>query len=250
MDFTGRRALVTGAASGIGREVATALVSAGAAVMVTDLDAEGAARTAADIGAHGYGLDVAEPDQFSAAVDHTTAELGGLDTVVNAAGLELRGSLVKMSHEDFNRSIAVNLTGTFNAIKYTAPALIAAGGGSIVCIASVAALGGGLGIGAYCASKAGVLQLVRTGALELRSQGVRVNAVLPGFVQTPMVEKVRPRFERLIGMPLDDFVTEKQGRWGQPEDVAKAILFLASDDAGFITGSSCVVDGGLSVAAI
>ena len=191
MDFHGRRALVTGAAGGIGRAVASHLVDAGATVLVTDLDLEGASRTARELGAASHGLDVADSDQYKTTVERAVTELGGLDIIVNAAGIEVHETLEKTSIEMFNRSIAVNLTGMFNSIKYGAPALRRAGGGALIGISSIGALGGGASMGSYCAAKAGVLQLVRTAALELRADHIRVNAVLPGLIQTPMVERTR-----------------------------------------------------------
>lgn len=218
----GKVALVTGGASGIGRGIVSAFAREGAEVMVVDIDGEGAAAIADEIGeaARSRPCDVSVSGQVGESVAATVEAFGGLDVMVNNAGIELYGTLLEMPEEDFERSIAVNLTGVFHGIKHAAPAITQRGGGAMVNTASVAATGGIPVIGAYCAAKAGVVQLTRVAALELRDAGIRVNALLPGFIDTPMVERARPMFEELLGTDLDEFVTASQGRWGRPEDVA------------------------------
>src|SRR4051794_40678299 len=186
----GKVALVTGGASGIGLGIASRFAEEGARVTVTDVDAEGA-RAAADVigrGARALTVDVSSAEQVARAVETTVAECGGLDVVANNAGDARWGALVGMPVADFERSIAVNLMGVYHGIRFAAPALVARGGGAIVNTSSVGALGGAPLLGAYCAAKAGVVQLTRVAALELRAAGIRVNALLPGFVKTGLVK--------------------------------------------------------------
>jgi NAD(P)-dependent dehydrogenase (short-subunit alcohol dehydrogenase family) len=253
LDFAGRRVLITGGASGIGLAAARMFVDAGARVVIADLAEESAVGAAESIGgaergAYAIQADVTDPDSARGMVDEAVARLGGLDHAVNSAGVGgSRTKTAEFSLEDWNRILAVNLTGVFLSMRYELPVLIESGvesgAGSIVNLASVAGVVGFPGHGAYAASKHGVIGLTRSAALEYAKVGVRVNAVCPAFTRTPMVDRmlaqkpeIEPRLEAAIPV----------GRFGRPDEVAAGILYLCSDHAGFITGHSLVLDGGLT----
>jgi NAD(P)-dependent dehydrogenase (short-subunit alcohol dehydrogenase family) len=244
----GKRALITGAAQGIGSAIAEAMAGRGALVMISDIDAGAAEAAAARLGGDALAVcaDVSAPEQVRDAVDATTAAFGGLDILVNNAGMEIAKPLTDHGDDEFARVLDVNVNGVFYGMKYAAPALSQDGGGAIVNIASVAGLGGAALFAAYCASKAAVLQLTRVGALEYRELGVRVNAVCPGLIQTAMLDAVRAPLQAAAGLPFDEVVRIKQGRFGRPEEIAEAVCFLASGRASFTTGAHYVLDGGLT----
>ena len=247
----GKVALVTGAGSGIGRASALLMAAEGAAVMCADIDADGARETAAAILSTGanaaadMALDVADAAQVEGALGKTVAELGGLDVLFNNAG-------VGGAEHGWDRTIAVNLQGVYHGLLYGAPFLAARGGGSILNTASIAGLVGLTGplpvdpaelsatTGAYVASKHGVNGLTKQYALVYARSGVRVNAIAPGYIETPMTAPVR-EFEEVQRGMAD---LHPMGRFGQPEEIAAAAVFLASDDASFITGIVLPVDGG------
>ena len=247
-DLKDKRALVTGAAQGLGRAVAELFVERGARVVLTDIDGDLLEKTAADLGgaAHAVVSDVTSQAQVAAAVQACVDILGGLDIAVNNAGIEIAKPLVEQTEEEFDRLMAINVKGVFFGIKHQTPALIAAGGGNIVNMASVAGLGGVGLLGSYCASKAAVLRLTETAAVELRPYGIRVNAVCPSFINTEMVARLVSPFEGATGAKFDDVVAVKQQRLGTPEEVAEMVAFLASDDAKFVTGAHYVLDSGLT----
>jgi NAD(P)-dependent dehydrogenase (short-subunit alcohol dehydrogenase family) len=242
-----RVALITGAGSGIGRESALRMAEEGAAVMCADLDVSGAEATAGIIGNRGGSaavleLDVSDESQVKASLAQTVTELGGLDVIFNNAGIGGGGG--------WDQTIAVNLTGVYNGLFHGAPFLAARGGGAIINTASVAGLVGltGLtvadeltaGAGAYVAAKHGVVGLTKQYAVTFGPRNVRVNAIAPGYIVTPMTESVRG---------IDGGVSYLEslhpiGRLGLPEEIAAAAVFLASDDASFITGVVLPVDGG------
>ena len=247
----GKVALVTGAGSGIGRASALRMAAEGAAVMCADIDADGARETAAAILSTGanaaadMALDVADAAQVEAALERTADELGGLDVLFNNAG-------VGGAEHGWDRTIAVNLQGVYHGLLYGAPFLAARGGGSILNTASIAGLVGLTGpvavdpaemsatTGAYVASKHGVNGLTKQYAIVYARSGVRVNAIAPGYIETPMTAPVR-EFEEVQQGMAD---LHPMGRFGQPEEIAAAAVFLASDDASFITGIVLPVDGG------
>ena len=247
----GKVALVTGAGSGIGRASALRMAEEGAAVMCADIDEAGALATVAAIAATGanaaaeMALDVSDGDQVRAALDRTVNELGGLDILFNNAG-------IGGGEYGWDRTIAVNLTGVYHGLFHGAPFLAARGGGTIINTASVAGLVGlagpsmvdprdmSAGAGAYVASKHGVSGLTRQYAISFARHGVRVNAIAPGYIETPMTAPAREVEE--VGQGIADM--HPMGRFGQPEEIAAAAAFLASDDASFITGIVLPVDGG------
>jgi NAD(P)-dependent dehydrogenase (short-subunit alcohol dehydrogenase family) len=247
-DLSARRALVTGGAQGLGRAIATLFAARGARVMIADIDERGAARTAGELGdaVRAVRCDVTHGNDVQAAVQATVDAFGGLDVLVNNAGVEVVKPLFEQTEEDFARVMNTNVKGVFLGMKYALAALSASGRGVIVNMASLAGVGGVPLFGLYCASKAAVIQLTRVAAAELRATGIRVNAVCPAFIDTAMVERLIPTVEAAVGMPFDQLVALKQGRLGTPEEVAEMVAFLASDDAAWTTGAHYVLDGGLS----
>jgi NAD(P)-dependent dehydrogenase (short-subunit alcohol dehydrogenase family) len=246
-ELEGRRALVTGGARGIGRAIAELFVARGARVVIADVNGEEAASTAAAIGdaAHAVVCDVTDGDQVAAAVATTVDLLGGLDVLVNNAGIEIVKPLLEQTDEEFRRLMDINVTGVFLGMKHALGPL-AESRGTIVNLASVAGLNGSPLLGSYCASKAGVVQLTRVAALELRDAGIRVNCVCPAFVDTAMVDRAGVAVEEALGASFSDIVAAKQGRLGTTAEVAETVAFLASDRAGWTTGSHYVLDGGMT----
>ena len=237
MRLEGKVAMVTGAASGIGRATAETLAREGASVMCADLNVAGARETAEAIGAAGgkaavVELDVTDEPAVQAALQTTVDELGALHILVNDAGISGRTS-------DYDAVIAVNLNGVFYCLEHGAPIIEQHGGGAIVSLSSIMGLVGGSSPG-YTASKHGVLGLTRSYALSYADRGVRVNCVNPGYIETPMTAAMLADEDRRS----QSIELHPIGRLGVPQDVANAILFLASDDASFITGVALPVDGG------
>lgn len=249
-DLTGKRALVTGAASGIGRAIATVLVESGARVMLTDVDEDNLGKVAAELGAASRRCDVQSADDVAAAVSATTDAFGGLDVLCNNAGIEQFCSLVDQTEPDFDRIVAINVKGVWLGMKYGAPAIAASGGGAIVNSASVAGLGGGPFLGAYAMTKAAVVSLTQTAALEFRPLGVRVNAVCPALIDTPMVDRLLGPLGQLteaaMGITGDQLVANIQGRLGSTREVADAVAYLASDQAAFVSGVAMPIDNALT----
>lgn len=244
-----RVAVVTGAGKGLGLAIATRFAEEGATVVVSDIDVDAAEAAAGSLpGARAIPCDVREEDQVRTLVERTVSELGALHVMVPNAGVGSACPLLGMDLATWRSVLSVNLDGVFLSLRYAAPAIIASGGGSIVTLASVTATTGSPLIGHYAAAKAGVVNLTKTAATELRPHGVRVNALMPGFIGTDMVTAARPDFEELLGLPaggFDDLIAQKQGRYGTPEEVAEAALFFASERSAFCTGSGLVLDGGL-----
>ncbi|HLF41772.1 MAG TPA: SDR family NAD(P)-dependent oxidoreductase [Acidimicrobiia bacterium] len=245
-ELDGRRALVTGAAEGLGRAVAEVFVELGARVMLSDVQDDLVAKEAAGLGAASVHCDVTVAADVEAAVAATVDAFGGIDIVVNNAGIENIAALVDLKEEDLDRILAVNVKGVYFGIKYGAPAIIASGGGAIVNMASVMGLGGCPLLGAYCATKAAVISLTQTAAVELRDHGVRVNAVCPTFAPTAMVARGAPILEAALGQPLEPILAQVQGRLVTTREVADAVAFLASNRSSFVNGIAFPVDNAMS----
>jgi 3-oxoacyl-[acyl-carrier protein] reductase len=247
MEFEGRVALVTGAASGIGRACASQLARGGADLVVVDSAPEAALAQAENFLKSSGGrvlsfrADVSEHARASQVVEETLARLGRLDVLVNAAGTTDDAPLWEMTEEQWRRVLDVNLKGAFSYTQAAARHFRRARGGKVVNVASIEAMRGRFGVSNYAASKAGLVAFTRSSAAELGRYGVNVNAVAPGFIRTPLVERL-PEKVRLQA------VTEAAlGRMGEPDDVAHAVLFLCSERARHITGAVLNVDGGQSL---
>jgi len=259
----GKVALVTGAASGIGRGCALALAREGASVIVADVDTDGAAETCRIIEAGGgiaaaQYLDVTDEAGWASAVDGLRARGLGLHILVNNAALCIRASVLEMSFEAWKRQTAVNLDGVFLGVRAALPLMTQSGGGSIVNISSVAGLKGVAGLSGYCATKGGVRLFTKAVALECAraGNGVRVNSVHPGSIETPIwVKMANDGRMPAIGADAVERTMEEiravsaqitpLGFSGAPEDVAEAVLYLCSDAARFVTGTELIVDGGV-----
>ena len=234
--------IVTGGARGIGQEIARQLAAHGAkTVVVCDVNTESLGWTANEQGIVGRTVDVTRPDQAAKLIEGVRSEFGSVDVLVNNAGITRDNLIQKITDEDWEAVLAVNLKGPFNMMRAAAAVMIEQDAGCVVNISSVVGLDGNIGQTNYAATKAGVVGMTKTWAKELARKGakIRVNAVAPGYIRTPMVETVP---EKVIDSVVSKTVL---GRLGEPEDVAKAVLFLASDAASFITGQVLRVDGGL-----
>jgi NAD(P)-dependent dehydrogenase (short-subunit alcohol dehydrogenase family) len=232
----GRQVLVIGAGSGIGRETALALAAHGADVVCADRDEESAAATAAAAGATARRLDVLD----EAGVDAAARDLKDLDVLVFTAATNVRKRIVDYQLDEVDRVIALNLRASFGLVRAFGAAMAERGRGSIVGFSSIRAVTVEPGQSVYAATKAGLVQLLRTAAAELGPAGVRVNAVAPGVVETPLTGQI------VANQAWYDAYAAKSalGRWAQPSEMAGAVVFLASDAASFVTGSLLVVDGG------
>jgi len=242
-------AIVTGSAQGIGLAIARDLTDRGYQVVISDINAGDAEVAAKELGSVSIPCDVRDEQQVRALVDGTVEHYGRLDLMVPNAGIGLVAPILETDLDAWRAVTSVNLDGVFLALRWAAPAIIASGGGSVVNIASATATTGTPLVASYAASKAAVVNLTKTAASELRGLGVRVNAVLPGFIATELVTDAAPDFERYLGLDAGGFapvVEAKQGRFGTVEDVARAVAFLADPEQSWITGSALGLDGGLT----
>ena len=242
--FDGKVAVVTGAARGIGRTIAEKLAREGADVAICDLQVEWLAETAAAVQALGrkvlpVAVDVGDGEAVNACIAEVVKVFGKVDIMVNNAGITKDTLLVRMSEDDWDAVLRVNLKGTFLFSRAVSKLMMKQRSGAIVNIASVIGLIGNAGQCNYAASKAGVIALTKSTAKELASRGVRVNAVAPGFISSKMTDALSQevRDQMMANIP--------QGRFGQPEDIAQAVAFLASDEASYVTGQVLSVNGGM-----
>ena len=247
--LTGKRALITGGASGIGRATALLFAREGAAVAVVDLDEVGGQAVVREIANNGgqaifVRCDVSQATDCQHAVQQTVDKLGGLDILFNNTGIIRRATVLDTTEEEWDRVMAVNVKSIFLLSKYAVPVMEKAGGGVIINTASGWGLVGGRKAVSYCASKGAVVNMTRAMALDHGEQNIRVNCICPGDTDTPMLRNEAKQ----LGDSEEDFLTKAADRplqrIGRPEEIAQAVLYLASDASSFVTGATLVVDGG------
>jgi NAD(P)-dependent dehydrogenase (short-subunit alcohol dehydrogenase family) len=245
-------ALITGGSSGIGEATVRLFSSEGCKVVIGDIQDERGMALAEEVGAHYVHMDVSSEEDVKKGIEFTVGKHGRLDCVFNNAGIAgAVGDLDSVTVEAFDRTLAVNLRGVFLGTKYAARQMRKQGGGSVINTASVAAIRTGYGNHIYSASKAGVIQFTKSVSMELGEDNIRVNCVLPGFIPTPMIAMARgvpvDEAESKLGVIKDAFTgVQPIKRAGSVEDIAKAALWLASDDSSFVNGQTIVVDGGVT----
>jgi len=247
MQLKDKVALVTGGARGIGKAIAMALARAGADIAVADVNLEEAQKTAAEIEGLGrrsmaISVDVTDYALVEEAVNKILDKFSKLDILINNAGITKDNLLLRMGQQEWDAVLNVNLKGSFNCLKAVSRPMVKQRSGKIVNIASIIGIIGNPGQANYSASKAGLIALTKTAAKELASRNINVNAIAPGFIQTDMTAKLSAELQQKMkeAIPLDKF--------GTPDDVAAACLFLASEDSAYITGQTIVVDGGMVMA--
>jgi len=246
-DFKGKVAFVTGAAAGIGLATSRAFGEAGASVVLVDLDADDTQAAAAEVAKTGartlaIACDVADEAAVKAAVAQAVAEFGRLDVAFNNAGIMVdRAETAEASGEEFDRVIAINLRGMWSCMKYELQQMLAQGEGAIVNCSSMGGEAGGPGLGAYHASKHGILGMTKSAALEYATKGIRVNAVLPGQIDTPMNDRLKEAEPEMLEKITEEVPIK---RLGKPEEIAAAVLFLAGPGASYVIGHGLAVDGG------
>lgn len=242
--FTGKTAVITGGANGIGKVTARTFLQQGARVSIWDINEAGGQEAIREWEEQGYScsfhkVNTADEAQISAARDAVMEEFGGIDILINNAGITRDSSMKKMTMEQWNQVIDVNLTGVFLCTKFIAPVMIEAGWGRILNASSIVALYGNFGQTNYVAAKSGLIGMTKVWAREYGPKGITVNAVAPGFIETDMINTIPKEYLTQLHQrtPLK--------RTGKPEDIANAYAFLASEEASFITGVTLSVDGGL-----
>ena len=247
--LAGKVALVTGGARGIGRAICEAYAAAGAMVVAADINEDDARKTAKAVGGMAVAMDVADMDSISAGIAAVKAEYDGIDILVNNAGIFNMASIDKITHEDYRQQYDVNVGGTIFTCQAAVPLMKRRGGGTIINFASQAGRRGEGNVTIYCSTKAAVISITQSLALELASDNIRVNAIAPGVIDTPMWKRVDSQFAVYEHKPLGQKKREvgeavPLGRMGDPEDVAAPCVFLASDDARYITAQTLNADGG------
>ena len=247
--LTGRVALITGGGSGIGQATALRFAEEGANVFVVDQDAEGAAKTADLVqGAGGqaatFEADVTEPSAAHHGVATARERFGRVDVLMTAAGISVGQTVVKTEPDDWDRVFAVNVKGTYLWMREALPGMIEQGSGSIILIASQLGVAGGVGNSAYIASKGAVIALARTAALDYATTGVRINSILPGATETPLLDRSFGRVRDPEAARERSLARHPMGRFGRADEVANAAVYLASDESSFTTGTELRVDGG------
>jgi meso-butanediol dehydrogenase / (S,S)-butanediol dehydrogenase / diacetyl reductase len=249
MRLAGKIAIITGGASGIGHEACKLFAGEGAVLMVADRDLDGANRVVQEIKTQGgkasaYKVDVAQEAEVKAMIEAAVAAHGRLDILVNNAGYGIAGTVVTTSEADWDALMAVNVKGVFFGCKYAIPVMEKQGGGAIVNTASGAAYVGIVNRAAYVASKGAVDALTRAMATDHALTGIRINAVAPGTIETPYFAEIFAKSPNAAGLKRGLEMRQAMERLGKPIEIARAMLFLASDEASFCTGTTLVVDGG------
>ncbi|WP_284035578.1 beta-ketoacyl-ACP reductase [Neobacillus sp. 114] len=241
MKLEGKVAIITGGAGGLGKDTSLLFASEGAHVVVADYNKSLAEETAKEVDGIGLGVDVSTRDQVDRMVNEVIEQFGRIDILINNAGITMDSSLVKMTQEQWDQVISINQTGVFHCTQAVVPHMIKEGYGRIINTSSIVGRMGNFGQTNYAATKAAVIAMTQTWAKELGRKGINVNAVAPGFIMTPMTEKMPEKI--LNGMK------EKVSlqRLGTPRDIANTYLFLASEDSSYINGAVIPVDGGLSI---
>ncbi len=244
----GKRAIVTGAGAGIGRAIALRMSEEGAQVVISDVDEEGANEVASEL--EGDSLvqraDVTKEDEVEALVRRVAGEWGGLDVMVNNAGVGIAASTPETSEEDWDVVLNVCLKGTFLGMKYAIPTMRDSGGGSVINMSSIAALVGLNDRAAYSAAKGGILSLTRAAAIDHIEEGIRVNCIAPGTVDTPWVARITAGYDDPEEARETMKARQPHGRLVTPEEIAAMAAYLASDEAGSVVGACMVVDGGMT----
>jgi len=250
MQLQGKRAIITGAATGIGAVTARMFAQEGAGVVVADINEDAGERTVAEIRdgggtAHFVRTDVTRESDVEALIKNGAEALGGLDVLFNNAGAQRSGPITEFDQQQWDLLMAVNPRSCFFGVKHAVPVLRQVGGGSIINMASLAAVKGGAGLTAYSASKGAIVAFTKALASELAPDNIRVNAVCPGWIDTPFNQ---PAIDFMGGREEQDRIVEQivpLGRQGTPEEIAPIVVYLASDGSSYMTGQALVVDGGV-----
>ncbi len=244
----GKRAIVTGAGSGIGRAIAIRLASEGARVILADLDEEAAEEVAEEIDGETlvHRANVTKTADVETLVARAVSEWGGLDVMVNNAGVGVAANIVDATEEDYERMMDVCVRGTFLGMKHAVPAIRDSGGGSVINMSSVAALIGISDRAIYCAAKGAILSMTRAAAVDHVGDGVRVNCIAPGTVETPWIDRITSGYDDPEDARKNMQARQPHGRFVQPEEIAAMAAYLASDESASVIGACMIVDGGVT----